>query len=112
MKRFVFLAGIMLLFTTLSIHAEAKLLPAGTLITLPDGETMKLDASGFLLNRADMNAATIALTQAPVNAKEILDLHALSDKQQKTIDSAGKWQTWIGIGAFILGVVVDEVVKR
>jgi hypothetical protein len=45
-----------------------------------------------------------------VSAKEILDLHTLSDKQQGTINNNRTWQTLIGIGAFIMGVVADETV--
>ena len=114
-NRLFFVVAILILLTVAGIvvsHSEAKVLPAGTVITFADGTTQTLTATGFLLSREDMNAATVALEEKPVDAKEILDLHSLSDKQQKSIDNSHTWEIIIGVASFALGVVADELIHK
>ena len=101
-----FLAGVAI------ATAEAHVLAIGSTVTYADGTVVTVTDQEFVINRTDMDAATIALLQAPVDAKTILDLKILSDRQQVSIESDRKWKTIIGVGAFILGVAADEVVKR
>ena len=102
------LAVLLFLAVALAASAEAHVLAVGSTVTYADGTVVTITDQEFVINRADMNAATIALKNAPVDAATILQLKTLSDGQQATIEADGKWKTIIGVGAFILGVVVDE----
>jgi hypothetical protein len=114
-QRLFFIVSALILLTVAGIvisHSDARTLPVGTVITVPGGTQETLTSPGFLLNRDDMNAATIALQEKAVNAKEIFDLRALSDKQQKKIENETTWKIVIGVASFALGVVGDEMVHR
>jgi hypothetical protein len=102
----LFLAGVVL------AHSEAQVLRVGSTYTLSDGTVVTVTDQRFVLDRSDMDAATYALRSLPVDAATILQLQSVSDGQQRTIDSDGRWKTWIGVGAFVIGVLVDEVVRR
>ena len=106
------LAVLLFLAVALAASAEAHVLAVGSTVTYADGTVVTITDQEFVINRADMNAATIALKNAPVDAATILQLKTLSDGQQATIEADGKWKTIIGVGAFILGVVVDEAIKK
>ena len=110
-----FIVSTLILLTVAGIvisHSDAKTLPAGTVITVPGGAPETLAEPGFLLNRDDMNAATIALEEKPVDAATIFKLQKLSDSQQKKIDNETTWKIVIGVASFALGVVGDEMVHR
>ena len=106
------LAVLFVLAPVVIAHSEAQVLPAGTVITTPDGKVQTLAAVGFLLDRSDMDAATYALKALPVDAATILQLQSVSDGQQKKIDNAHTWDVVIAIGAFAVGVFVDELVRK
>jgi hypothetical protein len=108
----VMILVLLVLGTVVIAHSETKVLPKGTVITTPDGKTDVLTADYFLDDRATAEAEANALEGRQVDAKTILRLQTLSDGQQKRIDGDNRWKTAIGIGAFILGVVADEIVKR
>lgn len=84
------------------LFAEAKVLEQGTLIVAPDGSTTTLDAAEFLLSRADMEQATYAMQAQEVDAKTILDLRALSNKQSADAQARGTVEL---IGAVVIAVV-------
>lgn len=106
------LAALMILSTAVIAPSETRVLPAGTLISTPDGKVITLTADHFLFDRPAAEAAANALEGRKVDAKTILDLKTLSDGQQVKINNNSTWRTVIGIGAFALGVFVDEVVRK
>jgi hypothetical protein len=89
--------------------ADAKVLPAGTTIIMPDGTTKTvLSDSCFLLTRADMEKAVKALDDMAIDEKVIGDLRTLSDGQQRTIDTATTWKRIDAVLGFLLGIAADE----
>jgi hypothetical protein len=64
-------------------HGDVKLLPPGTVITYPDGHTMTLSSSSFLLSR-DESTDTFALK--PDGSEVPLGLQVLHDDQAKLED--------------------------
>jgi chromosome segregation ATPase len=106
------LAVLFLLAGVVIANSEAQVLAVGSTYTLADGTVVTVTDQRFVLDRNDMNAATEALKDRPVDAATILQLQTLSDGQQKTIDADGKWKTAISIVSFFLGVVVDEAVRK
>jgi uncharacterized membrane protein YedE/YeeE len=78
---------------------DAKVLPVGTRITLPDGGFYVIAEEEFLLQRTDMEAATYALAVLPINEKLISDLRSLSNKQARD-------KVFIGAASLIGGLVV------
>ena len=102
----LFLAGVVL------AQAEAKVLPVGTLVILPDGEHITLDAVGFLLTRDDMEQATTALAQAPVDAKTILDLQTLSNQQEAALRQEWLWRGVSAAVGLLAGIAFDHYALR
>jgi hypothetical protein len=107
----VIIAGIVVLLFLGGVviaSSEAKVLPAGTLIIMPDGEHITLDAVGFLLTRDDMERATTALAQQPVDAKTILDLQTLSDKQERELRQEWLWRGVTAVVGLLSGIAFDH----
>jgi len=109
MKKFAMILLFSLL-TLISIFPEATVLPSGTAITIPDKGSIFLSESHFLLDRASMEEATLALEALPIREKQIADLTASWNK----IDGELKtWQLWGTVGLIagpILAFVLDELV--
>lgn len=98
----VLLLGMLALIFVSKAFGEARVLDQGTLIVAPDGSTSTLDAAEFLLSRADMEQATYAMQAQEVDAKTILDLRALSNKQSADAQARGTVEL---IGAVVIAVV-------
>jgi len=115
MKKLLLIAGIALLLflgTVVIASSEAKVLPEGTLIILPDGEHITLDAVGFLLMRDDMERATTALAQQPVDAKTILDLQTLSNAQEQALKQEWLWRGVSAVAGLLTGIAFDHYALR
>lgn len=102
------LALLFLLASVVIASSEAKVLPAGTVIYYPDGSMETLQATGFLLMRDDMEKATVALANAPVDAKTIFDLQALSNRQEASLRDARFWHLVSGGVGLVAGILLDH----
>ena len=93
--------------------ADAKVLPAGTTIIMPDGTTKTVLTEGsFLLTRADMEKATKAVQDMAIDEKAIGDLKTLSDTQQGKIDTATTWKRIDSLLGFFAGILADEGTRK
>ncbi len=105
MKRFarILLLVIGIAFTTPSIFAEVQVLPAGTIVTKPQAPSATLGESMFLLDRGDMESATLAMETVAIREEQIKKLTASYDTLR----------TWTIIGFIALpvaAVLLDELV--
>lgn len=106
------IALLLLLASVVIANSEAKVLPEGTLIVLPDGTHITLDAVGFLLTRDDMERATTAMAQAPIDAKTIFDLQQLSNKQAVQLHDDLFWKVIAGTVGIIAGIAFDHFLLK
>jgi hypothetical protein len=106
------LAIVVLMLTAGVLSADAVLLPAGTIITRPDGTVTTLTASGFLLDRADMNAAVKAMADLAIDEKEIAALHGTANSLQSRLDSQLFWKILIGGASAVAGGLLDHYALR
>ena len=70
------LLGVLFMALSIPAGADATVLPASTVISLPGGFPTTLDSAHFLLTREDMEAAALALETLPIREAEIAKLNA------------------------------------
>lgn len=107
----VFIFGLLALIFTSYAFGEAQVLPQGTVITEPDGSSQTLDASHFLLDRTDMEQATLAIAAKPIDEKTIADLRTLSDKQAKDAADRGTVEIIGGLVIAVLAALLGHAVR-
>jgi len=82
-----------------SIAAEVQVLPAQTAISMPGKPVAVLDEPHFLLDREDMEKATLAMETVPIRDEQIA---ALTDSYTARV----KLDTQVTVGATIVGFIV------
>ena len=108
----IFLGLLFLLATIGPAHAEAIVIPEGSMVIYPDiTPNYLVPGPSFLLSRDDMEQATTALLQAPVDKKTIADLQALSNRQTAELSRLLPWSVVAVALGIIAGLVVGHVAR-
>jgi hypothetical protein len=101
------LAVIVFALLSLPLHADAKLIPAGTEFLIPGDPPQTLTTNAFLLTRADMERATACLAEQEINLRVIADLHTLANNQEQALNTLLPWTITAiivaSVGSFLVG---------
>lgn len=109
-RRLTFIVVLLMMALSSGAFSDILLLPGGTTIGIPGKDSIFLSQSHFLLERSDMEKATIAMETVPIREKEVSDLTALNQSLQKDLDSWKLWGTAGLIGGPILTALLIEVI--
>jgi hypothetical protein len=93
-----------------SARADERVLPKGTEVRTPDGKSLRLDASHFLLERDTVDWAN---AQAATNRRLSEQLQKCREETAKPEPGWSKWQ-WAGAGgavvvAFLAGLKLGGI---
>jgi hypothetical protein len=107
MKRFIFLAALIILASSI-LTAEAALVPEGSTIFIPGEDPYKVSETSFLLDRSDMEEAVLALETVEIQ-KEAIEKLQKGWQAQKDLTIIAAIGT--GILSLILGALVGFVLR-
>jgi hypothetical protein len=98
------------LFMALSIHAgaDATVLPVNTVISIPGSLPTTLDDAEFLLTRADMEAAALALETVRIREEQIAKLNATIVETQREFRIMGVGLVVLPILSIVLYALVAK----